>query len=88
MCKCTSKPWTEQRNGSWVARDMDGYTMRVSQKKGSWRWNLRPPGGGYDVYSGTEADRESAQQRAEKAYQGLHEEIHKSNEARRGTSNT
>lgn len=88
MCKCTSKPWTEQRTGAWITKDMDGYTMRVSPKKGAWRWSVRPPGGGYDVYSGTEESREIAQQRAEKAYQGLHEEIHKINEERRGSSNS
>ena len=81
-CGSTSKPWTEHKDGAWVARDSDGYTMRVSQKKGSWHWNLRPPGGGYDVCSGTEADRESAQKKAEKALQGLQDEIRKSLKAR------
>jgi len=84
MCESFSKPWTEQRNGVWVLRDSDGYTMRVGPKNDIWRWSLRPPGGGYDVYSGTESDRETAQLRAEEAYKKLHEEIRKTMDSNRG----
>ena len=74
--KCPqASEWTQQANGAWVARDADGYTLRVVRRKGSWQWSVRPPGGGYDVYSGSEADCSSAQQRAEAALQGLMAEI-------------
>lgn len=88
MSESSSKPWTEKRNGIWIARDSDGYTMRVGPKKEGWQWSLRPPGGGYDVYSGTEADRETAQLRAEEAYKKLHEEIRRSMEGNREKGNT
>jgi len=78
MCESTSKPWTQQKSGSWVATDMDGWTMRVSQNKEAWHWTVRPPGGGYDLYSGDEADLSIAQRRAEAALQRIHEEIRKS----------
>lgn len=82
-CGGPSKPWTEQRNGVWIARDADGYTLRAGPKKGSWRWTVRPPGAGYDVASGMESDFETAKARAENAYQTLHEEIQRINEGRR-----
>jgi hypothetical protein len=78
MCGAAAKPWAEQRHGVWVARDMDGYTLRVAPRKGEWRWCVRPPGGGYDVSSGTESDLEKAKAQAETAYRLLYEEIRKS----------
>jgi hypothetical protein len=67
--------WAKQASGAWVARDPDGYTLRVVWRKGSWQWSVRPPGGGYDVYTGSETDCSSAQQRAEAALQSLMAEI-------------
>ena len=67
--------WAQQASGAWVARDADGYTLRVVWRKRSWQWSVRPPGGGYDVYTGSEADCLIAQQRAEAALQGLMAEI-------------
>jgi len=67
--------WTQQASGAWVARDPDGYTLRVAYRKAAWQWSVRPPGGGYDVYAGSEADCASAQQQAEAALRGLIAEI-------------
>ena len=82
-CGGKSKPWTKHKDGAWVWRNSDGHTLRVVEKNGSWHWKVRLPSGGYDVYSGIQPDRESAQMEAEKALQGLLEEIRKSFDARK-----
>lgn len=85
-CGGTSKPWTQHKDGAWVWRNSDGYTLRVIDKRGSWHWKVRPPSDEYDLYSGTQPDRESAQKEAEKALQGLNEEIRKSFDSRKDQS--
>jgi len=66
--KCeSSRPWTQERAGLWTARDSDGYTLRVAWKEGAWRWSVRPPSAGYEIFAGVEADVALAKDKAEAA---------------------
>ena len=74
--KCdNAQPWVQKRAGLWIGRDSDGYSLRVAYRKGAWRWSVRPPGGGYDVYSGTEMDIAMAKKKAEMSLHALMDEI-------------
>lgn len=75
IMKLNINNWTEQRPGHWITKDSDGYVLRVRSKGGDWLWTVRPPGGGYDVYSGQAPELALAQQQAEAALQGLMDEI-------------
>jgi hypothetical protein len=70
-----SQSWTQKSEGLWVARDSDGYMLQVCYAKGAWRWGVRPPGGGYDVFSGNEPEAGIAREKADAALRGLMHEI-------------
>lgn len=49
--------------------------MRAKPTPKGWYWSVRPPGGGYEVYSGEEAQLDLAKVKAERALEGLLQEI-------------
>ncbi len=69
-------PWQVQRDGrTEVARDSDGYRLRIAPTGDTWHWAIRPPGGGYDVLSGSAPDSQTAKKLAEHALADLYREI-------------
>ncbi len=74
--KCSSsEPWTEIKPGLWVRTDSDGYTLRVRQREAGWRWSVQPPGGGYDLFFGTDHELAEAIENADSSLRGLYDEI-------------
>lgn len=74
--KCNNtRPWSEIRPGYWLTADSDGYTLRVRHKEGTWRWTVQPPGGGYDLFYGSNHELEDARESAETALKGLLAEL-------------
>ena len=74
--KCNNtRPWSETRPGYWLSSDSDGYTLRVRRKAGVWRWSVQPPGGGYDLFYGSNHELEEARENAESALKGLMDEL-------------
>jgi hypothetical protein len=74
--KCdNARPWSEIRPGYWLFSDSDGYTLRLRFKEGQWKWTVQPPGGGYDLFYGTNPDFQEARDSAEAALRALMDEL-------------
>ena len=74
--------WRQSGESRWVARDSDGYSLRVRAHGDQFRWSLHPPGGGYAVSHGESQSQPEALVAVEHAYVTLMQKIKAAHEER------
>lgn len=67
--------WRQKTTTSWVAKDLDGYALSVRQRGSLWHWTIRPPGGGYDLFTGNAGTADGAKTDAEQRYDAFMAEL-------------
>jgi hypothetical protein len=77
----SAAPWRQTGKSTWVARNEDGYVLRVAGYGHKFKWSLRPPGGGYDVSLGVSDSFEEAKLAVGDAMEQLSQEIRRSFDA-------
>ena len=73
--KSSDVTWVQKSESAWAARDIDGYIVKVALRDGSYVWTIRPPGGGYDLFTGSASSATNAKAAAEARLAALASEL-------------